>query len=447
MVILMKNLLKTLLFLLATVPGFAQAPRTLELGLKQAVDLALSPEGSLRLQIAEEMIHQAEARSAQSRAALLPNLEASFSQQSVTRNLEASGIRFQLPLPGFAFPRLVGPFNIFDARASVAQSVFDLSSIRRFQSSRAALSQAEAEKESAQDQVRARVSQAYLAALRAEAALETARANVDLAEATLKLVNSQKAAGTGTGIEVARARVQLANARQALLVAENEAHRSRLQLLRAIGLDLGVGIRLTGKLEFLPVKPVDFAEALRTALDSRADWKAEQKRLETVELGRSAVRAERLPSVGVFGDYGAIGTGADHSIPTRAYGVAVKIPIFDGGRRDARRAESASQLRQEEVQVRDLRAQIELEIRLALDTLESAAEQVKVAEEGLTLVQDEVAHAQRRYESGVTGSLEVTDAQTRLERARENRIAALFNYNRARLDLGSATGTIAQMIQ
>jgi len=41
----------------------------------------------------------------------------------------------------------------------------------------------------------------------------------------------------------------------------------------------------------------------------------------------------------------------------------------------------------------------------------------------------------------------VTDAQTRLERARENRIAALFNYNQARLDLGTATGTIGAMIQ
>jgi outer membrane protein len=443
----MKTCLKILLTLWAAAPGFAQGPRILDLGLKEAVDLALSPEGSVRIRIAEEMIRQAEARSAQSRAALLPNIDASVSTQNLTRNLAVFGIGFNLPIPGFSFPRLVGPFNVFDARATITQSVFDLSSIRRYQSSRAALSQAEAEKENARDQVRARVSQAYLGALRAEAALETAQANVDLAMATVKLVGNQKAAGTGTGIELSRARVQLANARQSLLVSENDAHRARLQLLRAIGLDLGAGIRLTEKLSFLPVKAVGFDEALRSALESRADWKAEQKRLESMDLNRKAVGAERIPSVGAFGDYGTTGIGVDNSIPTRVYGIAVRIPIFDGGRRDARRAESSSLLRQEQEQVRDLRAQIELEIRLALDTLQSAEEQVKVAEEGLALAQDELAHSQRRYEAGVASSIEVTDAQTRLERARENRITALFNYSRARLDLGTATGTIAQMIQ
>jgi outer membrane protein len=44
-------------------------------------------------------------------------------------------------------------------------------------------------------------------------------------------------------------------------------------------------------------------------------------------------------------------------------------------------------------------------------------------------------------------SIEVTDAQTRLERARENRILALFNYSLARIDLNTAMGTIQQIIQ
>ena len=44
----------------------------------------------------------------------------------------------------------------------------------------------------------------------------------------------------------------------------------------------------------------------------------------------------------------------------------------------------------------------------------------------------------RRYDAGVAGSLEVTDAQTRLERARDNQTAALFQYNVARVDLAQA---------
>jgi outer membrane protein TolC len=147
-----------------------------------------------------------------------------------------------------------------------------------------------------------------------------------------------------------------------------------------------------------------------------------------------------------FADYGTIGSSINHALPTRTYGLSLRVPVFDGGRRDARRAESASQLRQERVRTGDLADQVELEVRLALDSLGSADDQVKVAEEGLKLAENELAQAQRRYEAGVASGLEVTDAQTRVARARDNRIAALFNYNQARIDLGEATGTVRQML-
>jgi outer membrane protein TolC len=125
----------------------------------------------------------------------------------------------------------------------------------------------------------------------------------------------------------------------------------------------------------------------------------------------------------------------------------VRVPVFDGGRRDARRAESQSAYRQEQIRTRDLRDQIELEIRVALDALASADEQVKVAAEGLKLADNELAQSQRRYAAGVSTSIEVTDAQTRLERARDNHISALFGHNLARIDLAVAQGTVDDIIR
>ena len=49
----------------------------------------------------------------------------------------------------------------------------------------------------------------------------------------------------------------------------------------------------------------------------------------------------------------------------------------------------------------DLKEQIELDVRLALDALRSAEEQVKVAKEGLGLAENELAQARRRYDAGV----------------------------------------------
>ena len=68
------------------------------------------------------------------------------------------------------------------------------------------------------------------------------------------------------------------------------------------------------------------------------------------------------------------------------------------------------------------------------------------AREGLTLAENELAQARRRYDAGVAASLEVTDAQTRLQRARDNQVNALYNYNVARLELATATGTIGDYV-
>jgi outer membrane protein TolC len=269
---------------------------------------------------------------------------------------------------------------------------------------------------------------------------------VRLAESLVKLAENQKGAGTGTGIEVTRAKVQLAQARQQLLVAQSELRQSQLELLRSIGLSLDTPVRLAAKLDYAPTQTTTQEKAAEAAFQARADWKAQQKREEAARLAYSGVKLERLPSVVGFADYGSIGNSITSAIPTRTFGLSLRVPVFDGGRRDARRTESRSQYEQERVRTTDLRRQIELEVRLALEDLRSAEEQVKVASEGLTMVEAELEQAQRRYQAGVTSSLEVTDAQTRLARARDNRIAALFLYNRARLDLWQATGTIRQMV-
>lgn len=425
----------------------AAAATPLRLSLKMAAQIALAPDGSARVRLAEEYVRQARSQSAQARAALLPHIDASVGQQNQTRNLEAFGIGLVAPVPGIQFPTFVGPFNTFDARATARQSVFDFSAIRRYQAARAGVGSAEAEQARARDRVLADVARAYLDALRAETSMKTAAANVEMAQALLDLAGSQKEVGTGIGIEVTRARVQLANEKQRLIAAQFEHRRAHLLLLRTMSLALGTPIELTDAMEFVPVPSSTPEQALALALESRADWTAQLERLESARLSHSSVKAERIPSVGVFGDYGAIGLGISDSLPTRTYGITVRVPVFDGGARDARRHQSLSQLHQEQIRTEDMRAQIELEVRTALEALRSTEEQVKTAEEGLALAENELAQAQRRYKAGVSIGLEVTDAQTRVQRARENRISALFAHNLARIQMAEATGAMRQIVQ
>jgi outer membrane protein len=446
----MKHTCVLLIILAFTGAAAGQQPEqsVLSLSLKRAVQIAIASDGNAQIELSAEALKQANARSGQALAPLLPDISSSLSYRNQTLNLNASGLRLGIPaLPGYEIPSLVGPFNTMDARISGSQSIFDISSIRRLQSAHAGVSAAESDKESMAERVAALVARAYLLAIRADADVETARANITLSQAVLTQAENQRGAGTGTGIEITRARVQLTNDQQRLLVAENARRSAHLRLLRSMDLSLNIELELTDRLGYVPVDAVTLERAKAQALAERPDLKAQQERESSLRLSASATKLERVPSVSFFGDYGTIGLGFDDAQPTRTVGVILRVPIFDGGRRDYRRIEAASQYRAEVVRTKELKEQIELDVRLALDALHSAEEQVKVAREGLQLSENELAQARRRYDAGVAYGLEVTDAQTRLERARDNQTEALYNYNLARIDLENAMGRVRSSVQ
>jgi outer membrane protein TolC len=428
-------------------PQLHEGRDVLPLSLKKAVELALAPEGNTRLQLAREAIRQSQAREAEARSALLPDVTGGAYYESMTQNLAARGIRFQSPIPGFGIPVFVGPFSVFDARASVTQSVFDFSTVRRYQAAKMSTSAVKADSESTTEQTMEQVARAYLAALHAQAVLDTARANVKLSEELKALAVSQHKAGSGTGIEVTRADVQLANDEQRLTVAESDLERARLQLLRVIGLNLDAKVDLTDALGYVPIDEPTVQQAMVTAQKSRAELTAQDRREKSAQLNYSSVKYERFPVISAFGDYGSSGAGLETVLPTRTYGMQMRVPLFDGGRREARRVEAMSQLKQEQIRTHDLKEQVLLDIKLALESLRSAEKQVKTAEAGLLLAEDELKHAQTRYKAGVSSNIEVTDAQTRVARARENRVSALFNHNLARIDLTAAMGTVERIVQ
>ena len=420
----------------------------LELSLRRAVEIAISPEGNMNVVLAGEALKQARDRSLESRASLLPDLESSVTYENRTTNLAALGFRVEIPaFLGISIPTFAGPFNTFDARVSGTQSVFDYSAIKRWQASKTGVSAAKQDVETTQERVAAQVARAYLAAVKADTDVETAHANVELALALLKQAENEKAAGTGTGIEITRAKVQLANDRQRLLEAQNARHAADLRLLKAMSMRLDTELKLTDRMAYVPVEPETLEQARKAALEGRPDWKAQQEREANARISASAVKMERVPSVAAFADYGSLGTGLDNALPTRTYGVSVRVPVFDGGRRDARRAESASAYRAEKARTNDLKEQIELDVRLALDDLQAADDEVKVAQEGLGLAENELAQARRRYDAGVATGVEVTDAQTRLERAKENSTSAVYNFNVARIDLAQAMGRVRTEIR
>src|SRR5215470_18198582 len=246
----MKVPVKLPLLLLLAIAPILEAQQPLQLSLKQAADAALEPGGNVQVQLAREAVRQAESHAAQVRADLLPDISASVGQQSQTVSLTQYGLQTAKLPNGFDLPNVVGPFNTFDARGKMSQKLVDLSSIRRYQSAQVATDAVREDSETAKENTAAEAARAYLLAVRAQALVETAQANVELSDALLRLATSQKEAGTGTGIEVTRAHVQLANDRQALLAAQAQFSKTSLELLQAIGFDLDARIELTDRLSY-----------------------------------------------------------------------------------------------------------------------------------------------------------------------------------------------------
>ena len=419
---------------------------TLTLTLRQAVDIALV--NNTQVQLSREEINATKARSHEALAAFLPNVNGAFSQANVTANLKAQGLDFsQVPLLS-SFNPFIGPFNTFDARAYLQQTLFNFSAIRQYQAARAGHKLSTLEAERARRDTIAAIAALYYGVLRASAHIEATQANIRLNQSLLELAEHQKDAGTGTAVDVTRAKVQLAQQQQRLLSDQVAYEDAKLRLLKAMGKNVGMDLKLVDGMTLRDVPVLTTAEALAQASENRVELESQSEREHVAQLQLSATKAERLPSVAFVANYGSSGLTPENSaLATRMYGVSATIPIFDGGRREARIAEQSIHVKEEGIRMDDVKQQVEVEVRLALKTLESARQQVSVAEENLKLAESELELSRDRFQEGVTNNIEVVNAQTSLEQARDSKVDALYLFNLARVNLDRAVGQVEKIYQ
>lgn len=369
---------------------------------------------------------------------LMPRLDARVDDAAQTRNLAAFGFNASA-IPGFDFPTVVGPFNVFDARVYATQTVFDAAARNDVRSSEFALSAAQLESRNARDLVTFVVTNLYFQAVAGVHRIDTARAQVTTAESLLRLATSQRDAGVTPGIDVVRAQVQLQAQRQRLIAAENEYAKLTLQLARAIGLPVAQRVELTDRDVTVPQPALSLDEALRRASASRPDYQAAVERVHAAEAALKAVQSESLPTVHVNGDVGAIGSNPGNARATYAVGGSLRLSVFDTGRK-GREVESAARLRQRQAEAADVAQRIEAEVRTALLDVQASEQQLAVARERVALARQELSLAQIRFTAGVTSNLEVIQAQTALSTATDTEVAGVYAFNVAKAALARAVG-------
>jgi outer membrane protein len=422
------------------------APVALSLTLRDAVRLALSPGGNLEIDVAGQSVAAAQARFRQSQAAIKPNVDFSFNAVNERLDLDVFGFQ-AIHVPGFTFPRTAGPFELLQSRVNVRQSLLDLESMHRKQAAGAGIAAAHAETDEVRDEIVGRVARLYFQAKRDASAVETAQALIVTAEANLKEVGNRNAQGQALGLDVSQARIDVAAARQDLLKAQLEKARTEIDLLNAMNRDLNTPLDLTDPLTFTPQEMPPADQAVATALQSRSEILTLQKKLQATRLNDAAIHSERLPTLDAYANVGSTGTTLPNSTGTYDAGVTLRIPILDGGRRESQRAEVISTVRQQELQLAQLRKRVEIEVREALLRMDLARGYVELSEARYRAAQDELEHRRRSYAQGIGSQLDVNGAQAGMAKAADGRMAALHDWNQARVDLMQAMGTIGNLAQ
>jgi outer membrane protein TolC len=416
----------------------AQASHPLRLTLHDAIERGL--QANLSVLVAKTRVEETEGtRTRRLSAALLPRVRGQSYANLQNRNLRAFGISF----PGV--PEVVGPFSNFDFRVYADQNIVDLQSYRSLKASERALEAGKLDYQDARDLIIRSVAGLYLNSQSAAARVDAAQSRVNTSNVLYKLAKDKHDAGTATGVDLLRAQVQLANDKQALLVAQNQYKQSLLALARNLGMRPSSPIELAEPLRYEAKAAPPLDTLLPAALQSRPDYQSLSAQRKALLEQQGASRARSLPKLSINGNYGALGRSIGSAQGVGLIQGQLDVTLFDRDR-SGEAQELASRVKRVEEQIADLRFGIEQEIQEALLNLQSASEQVAVAKDGQDLAQRELELAQDRFQSGVTNNVEVATAQDELARAQENYIVAVSGHVDSKFALARAAGNTEKNI-
>ena len=426
------------LSLVAATPSAAQEPAVPQgpLTLLQAITLGRSQ--GVEAAIARLDVRTADARVGQRRADLLPTISGSAAITRQTLNLDEFGI----PVAS----GVTDPFDIYRLQLRATQTIFDASLIGRLRAARDTAVAAGLDARATGEIAGATAGLAYLRALSARETVRARQADSTIAAELLGQARQLVDAGVSPAIDATRSEVSFASVRTQLEVARNASDRARLDLLRTLDLPSGTRVELAdslgpGQLDI----PLDPDSAAGFAREHRAELAAEQARTRAARRQLGAIRAEYLPSLGLSGQYQQTGREAGDLAGTYNVQLQLTVPILDGFRRQNRVKEQNLRVDIQKIRERDLVNRVETEARQSVLDLASSQQQVTIADNRLRLAELELSQAQQRFQAGVAGSVETTNAQGSVIAARDALIQARVNFGTARVSAYRALGVIDQM--
>ena len=305
-----------------------------------------------------------------------------------------------------------------------------------------ALNAADLTLENTKQSVKLQTTQAYYQLLECRNLVDVDQEAVDTLQEHLSNVNAQYRVGTVAKSDVLASEVQLANAQQSLVTAQNNYDIAMASLNNIIGLPSDTILSVKDQLQYTAYPDLNLDKCTVYALDNRPDGIAADYQVEQSKEALAIAKAGHLPTVTAAVTRSLTGRDEFKEDITGQWtaGLTASWNIFDNGQVTASVEQAKAGLRAAEESAAATKETIQLNVREQYLSLIAAEKNIQTTSKAVEQAEEDYKIAQVRYSAGVDTNLSVMDAQEKLTSARTNYYTALYNYNTSKAALDKAMG-------
>ncbi len=281
------------------------------------------------------------------------------------------------------------------------------------------------------------VSQAYFAALQAQATTQVDEQLVKLNQANEALVAAQVRTGVAPRVDLVTAHVPTVQAQVALIQAQGQRSASLGAFANSMGLDANTLVLPINNTPANPaqtmVKVLPYDEALSRALALRPDYLSAQSAVLAAQYNVQAQHAGYYPTINGSASYGTNSTtaaGTDFQ-SSGSVGLTLSVPLYDQGITRAQTEQAQAQLDLAGAQLAQSKLGVELNVQQALVGLISDQAAVTQTQAALAAAQESLRATQAQYRAGVTTLFSLLQAQTNLTTAETSELTAVYTLRQS----------------
>ena len=373
------------------------------------------------------------------RSALLPNVQASYSNSKVKADVDYVTATTTTPTSHLEYSSKV-------ATVQVRQPVINLDGIARYRQGIAQSNFSAAQYDYRKQDLILRVAGAYTDALFAGTQLRLAEVVRDV-YAEQQSVNNrmfEKGEGTKTDMLETQARLDLAEAQ--VLEAKDNVATTRATLAGIVGQDVSGLDDVKENFRVSPEAVISFDEWREIALKLNPEITAQRFTIESARQEVNKSRAGHAPRLDFVASYSKNSADTlntyNQESTQKAIGIQLTVPLYSGGAVNSatRQAVANQEKARSDLQATTDKVLVELRKQHAL--VLSSVSRVRALDKAVASGTELVKATQQSIKGGVRINLDLLNAQQQLYSSRRDLAQARYNYLLALLRLRSAAGTL-----